>query len=123
MRCAIDLGASGALPEQMWEFLELRHFDVCTQCVIFYVSVQKYLRLFHNQSGSDEVLRDWRDILEELIWESQIILRDIAEGFLLCLASKGRVARQQDVCQHTNRPITPRKCRINNNFAKENAHK
>lgn len=83
---------------------ELRQFDVCTQCVIFYVSVQKYLRLFHNQRGSDEILRYRRDILEELIWESQIVLRNIAERFLLRLASEWRVARQQDVCQHTNRP-------------------
>jgi hypothetical protein len=84
--------------------------------------VQKYSRLFHNQRGSDEILRYRRDILKELIWESQIILRDIAEGFLLGLASEGRVARQQDVCQHTNRPRKPRKCQINNNLAKENAH-
>jgi hypothetical protein len=85
--------------------------------------VQKYSRLFHNQRGSDEILRDRRDILEELIWESQIVLRNIAERFLLRLASEWRVARQQDVCQHTNRPIKPRKCPINNNFATENADK
>jgi hypothetical protein len=60
----------------------------------------KYSRLFHNQSGSDEILGRWRHILKELIREREVVLRNVAERFLLGFASEGRVAREQDVGQH-----------------------